>query len=172
MPDNFAPRDGSNPYADYTEEKLYGFLSSYALPRDIGAKYEYSNLGGTLLGHVLVLKAGTNYEALVAGRICGPLGMTNTRITLPAEWKARLAGRVMTRRRAGGQLGLWHVAGAGGLAFHGQRSPQIPCREHGPGQDPACHGDESGAAPQRDTDLSATRVGLAWCISRRRMGPN
>src|SRR5215471_11833244 len=42
-----------NPYADYTVADLYAFLSDYKLPRDIGAEYEYSNLGGGLLGHVL-----------------------------------------------------------------------------------------------------------------------
>ena len=44
LPTNFAPKDSSNPYVDYTVEQLYQFLSSYTLPRDIGTQYEYSNL--------------------------------------------------------------------------------------------------------------------------------
>ncbi len=51
MPANFHPKDQANPYADYTPEKLYEFLSGYQLTRDIGAQYEYSNLGVGLLGH-------------------------------------------------------------------------------------------------------------------------
>src|SRR5204863_525604 len=55
-----------NPYADYSVEDLYAFLSGYTLPRDIGAEYEYSNLGGGLLGHVLALKSSGIMEAPAA----------------------------------------------------------------------------------------------------------
>jgi CubicO group peptidase (beta-lactamase class C family) len=91
MPDNIAPKDEKNPHADYTVGQMYAFLSGYTLPRDIGATYEYSNLGVGLLGHILALKAGTNYETLVFQRICRPLGMTNTQIALSPELRARLA---------------------------------------------------------------------------------
>ena len=56
MPTNFAPKDPANPYADYSVENLYAFLSGYQLTRDIGSQYEYSNLGGGLLGHALTLR--------------------------------------------------------------------------------------------------------------------
>jgi CubicO group peptidase (beta-lactamase class C family) len=91
MPTNFAPKDAANPYVDYTVQQLYDFLSGYRLERDIGAEYEYSNLGAGLLGHVLSLRAGMSYEALVRARICDLLGMTDTRMTLTPEMKARLA---------------------------------------------------------------------------------
>jgi serine-type D-Ala-D-Ala carboxypeptidase/endopeptidase len=39
MPNNFHPADPNNPYADYTPAAMYAFLSSYELPRDIGAQY-------------------------------------------------------------------------------------------------------------------------------------
>jgi CubicO group peptidase (beta-lactamase class C family) len=70
---------------------LYSFLSGYKLERDIGSEYEYSNLGAGLLGHVLALRSGMSYEALVRSRICDPLGMTDTHMTLTADRKARLA---------------------------------------------------------------------------------
>ena len=91
MPDNFTPKDPGNPYADYTVDQLYQFVSGYELKRDIGSQYEYSNLGGGLLGHALALRAGTNYESLVVSRVCDPLGMKSTRITLTPEMKTRLA---------------------------------------------------------------------------------
>jgi CubicO group peptidase (beta-lactamase class C family) len=91
MPTNFAPKDAANPYVDYTVQQLYDFLSGHKLERDIGAEYEYSNLGAGLLGHVLSLRAGMSYEALVRARICDLLGMTETRMTLTPEMKARLA---------------------------------------------------------------------------------
>ncbi len=91
MPTNFSPSDSQNPYADYTVDNMYAFLSGYKLTRNIGEKYEYSNLGAGLLGHVLALRAGTDFESLVATRICKPLGMTSTSITLTPDMKKRLA---------------------------------------------------------------------------------
>src|SRR5215469_5339112 len=77
LPTNLNPKDPNNPYADYTAQQLYDFLSGYALTRDIGSQYEYSNLGVGLLGHVLALRAGSGYEAMVRARILNPLKMTN-----------------------------------------------------------------------------------------------
>ena len=57
MPSNFAPKDPDNPYADYTDKELFAFLSGYTLPRDIGSKWEYSNVGVGLLGEVLARRA-------------------------------------------------------------------------------------------------------------------
>jgi len=91
MPDNFAPRDPANPYADYTVAQLYGFLNRYVPRYDPGTHYEYANLGFALLGHALSLRAGRSYEDLVIERICVPLGLDSTRITLSASMRARLA---------------------------------------------------------------------------------
>ena len=91
LPDNLKPADQGDPYADYGPPQLYEFLSRYALPRAIGEKYEYSNLGVGLLGHALSLKAGMSYEELVRRRVLGPLGMTDTSITLTEAQKNRLA---------------------------------------------------------------------------------
>ena len=82
LPSNLNPKDPANPYADYSVDQLYQFLSGYQLTRDIGSQSEYSNLGGGLLGHVLARRAGMDYEALVKSRICEPLGMKSTGITL------------------------------------------------------------------------------------------
>src|SRR5205814_1280141 len=43
MPDNLEPADDNDPYADYSVQQMYDFLSAYTLERDIGARYEYSN---------------------------------------------------------------------------------------------------------------------------------
>lgn len=91
LPNNLKPRDFSNPYADYTVAQLYQYLSSYRLPRDPGSKYEYSNVGAGLLGHVLSLRAGTDYESMVRSRILKPLEMSSTAVTLTPEMKSRLA---------------------------------------------------------------------------------
>ncbi len=90
MPDG-EPSDPANPYADYTVEQMYACLSGLTLPREPGAAYEYSNLGMGLLGHVLGLRAGMSYEALVTERILAPLGMQDTCVVLTPELQARLA---------------------------------------------------------------------------------
>ena len=91
LPSNLQPKALANPYADYTAELLYQFLSGYQLPRDIGSEFEYSNLGAGLLGFALARRAGMGYEQLVRTRIAGPLGMKSTGITLTPEMKERLA---------------------------------------------------------------------------------
>jgi len=89
MPRNWAPGDSRNPYADYTAAMMMEFLASYELKHEPGTHYEYANLGFGLLGHALATRAGRPYEALVMERICGPLGMGDTRIALTPSMKAR-----------------------------------------------------------------------------------
>ena len=91
VPSNVDPADPSNPYADYSVGRLYEFLSTYELPRNIGSRFEYSNLGGALLGHVLAGCAHMDYETLVETRITMPLRMTATHIALTPEMKEHLA---------------------------------------------------------------------------------
>lgn len=115
LPTNMAPADATNPYADYTVDQLYAFLSAYRLPRDVGAQFEYSNLGGGLLGHALSRAAGLSYEDLVRRRILDPLGMDMTGITLDDDMRAW-----MTRGhdQQGNVVPLWDLptlAGAGAL---------------------------------------------------------
>src|SRR5688572_12007119 len=115
LPDNLVPKDAENPYADYTVKQMYDSLSDFKPARDIGSEYEYSNLGAGLLGHVLALKAGTNYEALVLERICQPLGMTNTSITLSAAVQKRLAPGHDASGAPAKNWDLPTLAGAGAL---------------------------------------------------------
>jgi CubicO group peptidase (beta-lactamase class C family) len=91
LPDNLSFADPANPYADYSEANLLDFLGRYALTRDIGSQFEYSNLGVGLLGYLLARRAGTDYETLLKQRITIPLGMRDTTITLTPAQKARFA---------------------------------------------------------------------------------
>jgi CubicO group peptidase (beta-lactamase class C family) len=115
LPSNMAPRDPTNPYVDYTADRLYAFLASHELTRDVGSLHEYSNLGAGLLGHALARRAGTSYEALVTGRILRPLGMSQTGITLTPGMKEHL---VLGHNTDGRVVPNWDVgvlAGAGAL---------------------------------------------------------
>lgn len=114
LPDNFAPADPANPYADYSVEQMYEFLSGHELRRDIGAEYEYSNLGVGLLGHILALRSGMTYDELVQQRIAAELGMPDTRVALTPGMRDRLA----TGHSGQTEVPNWDIptlAGAGAL---------------------------------------------------------
>lgn len=91
MPTNFHPADPNNPYADYTVQQLWDFLSHYTLTRDPGAQFEYSNLGVGLLGQALSRASGTSYEAMERRMVWQPLAMTRTAITFTPWMKQHLA---------------------------------------------------------------------------------
>lgn len=76
------PADPTNPYADYSLQDMYDFLSNVQLQRDIGSGYEYSNLGAALLGHMLENRADARYADLLRERILSPLEMNDTGIEL------------------------------------------------------------------------------------------
>ena len=90
LPPNLEPKDPASPYAGYTVAQLYAFLSSYTLQFYPGTTYKYSNLGFGLLGHALALRAGRPFEDLLLERVCAPLGLDDTRITLTAGMRQRL----------------------------------------------------------------------------------
>jgi CubicO group peptidase (beta-lactamase class C family) len=115
LPGNLSPKDPSNPYADYSVEQMYQFLSAYTLPRDIGAEYEYSNLGGGLLGHVLALRSGMDYEALIRARIAAPLAMSSTVVTVPPAMRARFTVGHNEKLLPVANWDLPTLAGAGAL---------------------------------------------------------
>lgn len=91
LPSNLAPRDPTNPYADYDAERLRAFLASHELARAPGARYEYSNLGAGLLGFALASHAGMSYESLLNARVLKFLRMGDTRIVVPSALMSRLA---------------------------------------------------------------------------------
>lgn len=91
LPDNFNPKNPMNPYEDYSVDDLYHFLSHHTLQRAPGERFEYSNVGMGLVGHILSKKAGVEYEELVLKRICEKLEMKNTTINLSSEMKKHFA---------------------------------------------------------------------------------
>jgi D-alanyl-D-alanine-carboxypeptidase/D-alanyl-D-alanine-endopeptidase len=114
VPDGIS-NTADNPYAAYTVEQLYGFLSNHTLRFDPGTHYEYSNLGFGLLGHVLALRAGTGYEDLLVSRVCAPLGLADTRISLNASMRERLAQGHLSNLETTSNWDLPTLAGAGAL---------------------------------------------------------
>ena len=67
------------------------------------------------MGHVLALRAGVDYETLVRSRICDPLGMNSTRITLSPEMRSRFAAGYNPAMATVPNWDLPTLAGAGAL---------------------------------------------------------
>ena len=170
MPSNLTPKDPDNPYADYTVEQLYQFLLSYTLPRDIGSKFEYSNLGGGLLGHVLARRAGMDYETVVRTRILEPLGMNNTRIALTPQMQAQLAGGHNLAMEPTKNWDLPTLAGAGALRSNANDMLKFLAANLGYTESPLAPAMAAMLKERRSagTAPAATiEVGLAWMITTR-----
>jgi D-alanyl-D-alanine-carboxypeptidase/D-alanyl-D-alanine-endopeptidase len=90
MPDRLPPLN-ELATAKYSNAQLYQFLSRYELPRQSGMKWDYSNIGYSLLGEALAARAGMDYENLLRTRVIAPLELNRTGITLIPGLKAKLA---------------------------------------------------------------------------------
>lgn len=75
----------------YDIADLYAALPATTLKSKVGERFEYSNYGYALLGHVLERAAGEPYEGLLRKRILAPLAMNDTSIGLRPEQERRLA---------------------------------------------------------------------------------
>lgn len=164
LPTNLTPKDAANPYADYSVDQLYQFLGTYQLTRDIGAQYEYSNLGVGLLGHALARRAGMDYEALVRSRICGPLEMESTQITLSPEMKARFAVGHNQDLKPVANWDLPTLAGAGALRSSVNDMLAFVAANLGYRQTPLAPAMAAMVAERRPTGTPGMEIGLAWHI--------
>lgn len=115
LPGNLSPKDENNPFADYTVEQMYAFLSHYKLTQDIGAEELYSSYGFGLLGHILALRAGMDYDSLVQTRICQPLTMESTGIARTPGIQRRLVVGHNCSCRPVVNFDIPTLAGAAGL---------------------------------------------------------
>jgi CubicO group peptidase (beta-lactamase class C family) len=167
MPTNFKPKDSKNPFADYDVEQLYEFLSTYTLPRDIGSKYEYSNVGMGLLGHILTLKTKTDYETLVVNRICKPLKMTDTRITLSAEQKTRLATGHTMDLNPTPNWDIASLAGAGALRSTVNDMLKFLAANLGLTKTRLWPALQKSHEIQRKTESADTEIALGWHVFKR-----
>jgi serine-type D-Ala-D-Ala carboxypeptidase/endopeptidase len=170
MPTNFSPQDPANPYADYSADKLYRFLSTYELTRDPGSQFEYSNLGGGLLGHVLARRAGMDYEALVGSRIAKPLGMNSTGIALSPELKARLAVGHNDKLAPVPGFDFQALAGCGALRSSASDMLDFLAANLGYAKSPLAPAMAAMLAVRRETGGPGPNTGLGWLIASREGG--
>ncbi|MEM6328723.1 MAG: serine hydrolase [Planctomycetota bacterium] len=162
MPDNFAPADPTDPYADYTPELAYAFLQGHQLRRGPGES-EYSNYGAGLLGTLLARKAGISYEELLVERIAEPLGMTDTRVALSEEQRTRFAPGYRSDLTSESEWNFDALVGAGGIRSTAPDMLKLAAAawdEASP-----VHAALQSAFAQRGDMPGPGAIGLAWMIA-------
>ena len=164
MPANFAPKNEADPYVGYTEADLYTFLANHELTRDVGAAFEYSNLGVTLLGHVLSTRAGLGYEALLRQRVLNPLGMDDTSIALTPGQIARLAPGHDAALQPAANWNLELFAGAGGLRSTANDMLKFLAAATGKAKTPLAPAFALLLATERRAYDEEAQVGLGWML--------
>jgi D-alanyl-D-alanine-carboxypeptidase/D-alanyl-D-alanine-endopeptidase len=115
MPDNFAPADPTNPYADYDAAHLYAYIAKHGLAIEPNPPFGYSNLGVGLLGQALSVRAAEPYPQLLHEQVTGPLGMTETAIALTPSMKSRFIQGHDAEHNPAHAWDLDALAGAGGI---------------------------------------------------------
>jgi CubicO group peptidase (beta-lactamase class C family) len=165
LPGNLAPKDPANPYADYTPEQLFQFLSTYQLTRDIGSQYEYSNLGVGLLGQALAGRAGMTFGQLVRSRICVPLGLKDTGITLEPGQKARLAVGHDGSLAPTANWDLPALAGAGALRSDAEDMLTFLEAQLGYKRSALAPAMAAMLVPRKPTGVAGLEIALGWHVS-------
>jgi serine-type D-Ala-D-Ala carboxypeptidase/endopeptidase len=114
---NLDPKSLDDPWSDYTVSQLYEYVSSVELNRDINSKWQYSNIGFGLLGHILSLVAHKDYETMVKQKICIPLKMKNTCVKFsPKQFPNAATGYSEYGKQVNGwSWGNQTLAGSGSL---------------------------------------------------------
>ncbi len=165
MPTNFAPADPANPYVDYGADRMFAFLAGYTLPRDIGAQYEYSNLGVGLLGEALARRAGApSFEALVMQRVLVPLRMNDSRITLTPSMKQHLAPGHDPALKQVANWDLGVMAGAGAIRSTVPDMLTYLAAYLDSTSVPLGAAARLAREPRRPTSSPVMRIGLAWNV--------
>ena len=167
MPGNL-PSDwwaSPDPMSDYTEAKLYEFLAGYIPKYEPGKHYEYANLSFGLLGIALARRAGKSYEELLIERVCNPLGLGHTRITLTSEMRQHtVQGHDLAMKES--QLWNWPaMPGAGYVRSTARDLTAFVKASMGLAASPLRDPMKRMIAVRRPTTLAGTSAGLGWYVT-------
>ena len=86
-----APEDANAVLRGQTRSVFLEHLRNVKLDAAPGSTFRYSNAGAQLAGYILEGVYGTSYEELLRRQVTGPLGMSDTGITLDPPQRRRLA---------------------------------------------------------------------------------
>lgn len=174
LPSNLAPADGTNPYLDYTEDKLYAFLNDYQLTRDIGSQYEYSNLGMGLLGVLVGRIDNRPYRESIEQRILKPLGMKNTFLNTPGRKDKNSAVGYSDDKAV--PAWTWSdascIQGAGGLLSNAEDMMTYLLANMNPPDNSLGRAMADAHQPRFDIGRNNMKIGLGWHIRNKTIWHN
>jgi CubicO group peptidase (beta-lactamase class C family) len=107
--------DANNPYQNYDAGRMFSYLKTYKPFREVGVNYEYSNFAVGLLGTILAQQNQLSYEELLLQKICKPLKLKNTKISLDEADKINFAQGYDEKGKSASAWDLNTLAGAGGI---------------------------------------------------------
>lgn len=110
LPMNFAVVTGytaSDPYAGYSKQMLFSYLTKFRPFQEPDKQLRYSNMAVGILGNILELKTGLSYEQLVRQRIAQPLKMNYTGLT-QKEYDRMQALQTACYDGVGNKASRWH----------------------------------------------------------------
>jgi CubicO group peptidase (beta-lactamase class C family) len=155
-----------DPYGKFDSAALAKTLQNIQLPRPIGSKHEYSNLGVGLMGHALARVDGADaYEALLTKRILQPLGMEETSIRLSEEQKKKLAPG---HDGFGKQTSGWNFAtleACGGIRSNVRDMLRFVDAAMGKTETPLQPAFAFAQQPWRELNVKNVEIGLCWMRS-------
>lgn len=162
LPEELMAKGAANPYSGYGGDELMAWIAEYELPRAIGERFEYSNVGIALLAQAIEHVSGKPYAALLQEQVLDPLGMSQTHLALSPE---PLAGLATGHDAAGEPVSHWDFdafAPAGALVTSTADLAKFIAAASGAKQTPL--------APAFDIMLDHTRpaggdgevIGLGW----------
>lgn len=94
--------------ASYSETKLFDYLKKGKLNAVPGTTYEYSNTALGLAGTILARENQLSYGDYLQAKVCGPLGLFETKVKLSSEEKTRMADA----HKGGKKTAWWESLGA------------------------------------------------------------
>jgi CubicO group peptidase (beta-lactamase class C family) len=154
-----------NPYASLTMPMIAKDLAAVELERDSGSGFAYSNYGMGLLGHALATAAGAkSFDDALNARVCGPLGLKDTRVRLTDAQRARLAPGFTRTGKPAEHWILAMLESCGGLFSTVVDQNQFMAANLGLVETPLAPALKESHKPQREASSPKHHVGLAWHI--------
>ncbi len=157
--------DNQRPNYDYSVANLYAYIAKHGVAKPASTEFRYSNLGFGLLGQALANRAGMTYPFLVQEEVTGPLGLTDTVVSLSAEKDLRLIPGYDTSNHPMLHWDHAGLAGAGSLhSTAGDMLTYLDAQLHPERFGTLARALEESHRPRASAD-AGNGIGLAWAYN-------